>query len=179
MSEVVYRSEVLIERVKGPVRMAYLPAESKPVIFGAVALQGSAVAEPRDNARLHWLPLRHVHRRRPLEARWRRVKFDASGERLVGDAVGEGDWRTATGLQKEIRLARRLTSPRGWKNKLATEEIVPARTLTLPTERLPCGPLSEKCRFHAQWHQFPGASWLVHESRPHLLLQVKASEGGQ
>ena len=34
MSEVVYRSEVRIERVKGPVRIAYLPAESKPVIFG-------------------------------------------------------------------------------------------------------------------------------------------------
>ena len=34
MSEVVYRSEVRIERVKGPVRKAYLPAETKPVIFG-------------------------------------------------------------------------------------------------------------------------------------------------
>ena len=34
MSEVVYRSEVRIERLKGPVRRAYLPAESEPVIFG-------------------------------------------------------------------------------------------------------------------------------------------------
>ena len=34
MSDVVYRSEVRIERVKGPVRRAYLPAEQKPVIFG-------------------------------------------------------------------------------------------------------------------------------------------------
>ena len=34
MSEVVYRSEVRIERVKGPIRRAYLPAESEPVIFG-------------------------------------------------------------------------------------------------------------------------------------------------
>jgi hypothetical protein len=34
MSEVVYRCEVRIERVKGPVRKAYLPAESEPVIFG-------------------------------------------------------------------------------------------------------------------------------------------------
>jgi hypothetical protein len=34
MSEVVYRSEVRIERMKGPVRQAYLPAESEPVIFG-------------------------------------------------------------------------------------------------------------------------------------------------
>jgi hypothetical protein len=34
MSEVVYWSEVRIERVKGPVRRAYLPAEKEPVIFG-------------------------------------------------------------------------------------------------------------------------------------------------
>lgn len=35
MGDVVYRSEVRIERVKGPIRRAYLPAESEPVIFGA------------------------------------------------------------------------------------------------------------------------------------------------
>ena len=52
MSEVVYRSEVRIERVKGPVRKAYLPAESEPVIFGvhgAIAKHYKApsnVAEP-------------------------------------------------------------------------------------------------------------------------------------
>jgi hypothetical protein len=34
MSEVVYRSHVRIERVKGPLRRAYLPTEQKPVIFG-------------------------------------------------------------------------------------------------------------------------------------------------
>jgi hypothetical protein len=34
MSDVVYRSYVRIERVKGPVRRAYLPAEQQPVIFG-------------------------------------------------------------------------------------------------------------------------------------------------
>ena len=34
MDEVVYRSEVSIERVKGPIRKAYLPAEKEPVIFG-------------------------------------------------------------------------------------------------------------------------------------------------
>ena len=34
MSEVVYRSQVRIERVKGPIRKAYLPAETDPVIFG-------------------------------------------------------------------------------------------------------------------------------------------------
>lgn len=34
MSEVVYRSAVRIERVRGPVRRAYLPSEPEPVIFG-------------------------------------------------------------------------------------------------------------------------------------------------
>jgi hypothetical protein len=34
VSEVVYCSEGRIERVKGPVRRAHLPAESEPVIFG-------------------------------------------------------------------------------------------------------------------------------------------------
>lgn len=53
MSKVVYRSEVRIERVKGPVRKAYLPAEAEPVIFGvhgAVAEHYKvppAVADPR------------------------------------------------------------------------------------------------------------------------------------
>ncbi len=52
MPEVVYRSEVRIERVQGPVRRAYLPAESEPVIFGvhgAVAEHykvSPAIAEP-------------------------------------------------------------------------------------------------------------------------------------
>lgn len=34
MGEVAYRSEVRIERVKGPGRGAYPPAESEPVVFG-------------------------------------------------------------------------------------------------------------------------------------------------
>jgi hypothetical protein len=34
MSEVVYVSEVRIERQAGPRRLAYLPAEAQPVVFG-------------------------------------------------------------------------------------------------------------------------------------------------
>jgi hypothetical protein len=34
VSEVVYYSKVRIEREKGPLRRAYLPAESAPVLFG-------------------------------------------------------------------------------------------------------------------------------------------------
>ena len=34
MADVDYRSEVRIERERGPVRRAFLPAEPAPVIFG-------------------------------------------------------------------------------------------------------------------------------------------------
>jgi hypothetical protein len=40
MSEVAYTSRVRIERVKGPLRIAYLPGEAQPVTFsvhGAIA----------------------------------------------------------------------------------------------------------------------------------------------
>ena len=34
VSNVVYTSRVRIERQRGPMRLAYLPAEREPVIFG-------------------------------------------------------------------------------------------------------------------------------------------------
>jgi len=34
MSDVAYRSHVRIERVKGPLRKAYIPAEPEPILFG-------------------------------------------------------------------------------------------------------------------------------------------------
>ena len=34
MGEVVYRSRVRIERIRGPLRRAYLPALNEPVEFG-------------------------------------------------------------------------------------------------------------------------------------------------
>lgn len=34
MSEVAYTSKVRIERREGPLRLAYLPAEEEPVVFG-------------------------------------------------------------------------------------------------------------------------------------------------
>jgi hypothetical protein len=43
MPEVVYRSEVQIERVKGSVRKAYLPAESESVIFSQHLLCNGAL----------------------------------------------------------------------------------------------------------------------------------------
>lgn len=34
MADVVYRSQVRVERVKGSLRRAFLPAEPQPVFFG-------------------------------------------------------------------------------------------------------------------------------------------------
>ena len=34
VSDIVYQSRIRIERVKGPLRRAWLPGESEPVIFG-------------------------------------------------------------------------------------------------------------------------------------------------
>ncbi len=34
MADVAYRSVVRIERIKGPLRRAYLPSEAEPVLFG-------------------------------------------------------------------------------------------------------------------------------------------------
>lgn len=48
MPEVVYRSRVRIERVKGPVRRAYLPAETEPVVFGVHSEIASHYKVPPD-----------------------------------------------------------------------------------------------------------------------------------
>ena len=34
MTDVAYRSEVTIERVRGPIRRAWLPARDEPITFG-------------------------------------------------------------------------------------------------------------------------------------------------
>ncbi|HSM57072.1 MAG TPA: hypothetical protein VK879_13045 [Candidatus Sulfomarinibacteraceae bacterium] len=44
MSDVVYTSKVRIERVKGPLRRAFLPQKEEPVFFGV----HSAIADPYD-----------------------------------------------------------------------------------------------------------------------------------
>lgn len=54
MNEVVYRSKIRIERLKGADRLAYLPAEKEPVHFGVhdevaehYGLSADQVSEPR------------------------------------------------------------------------------------------------------------------------------------
>ncbi len=60
MSEVVYRSEVRIERVKGPIRRAYLPAEPEPVTFGVHGAIASHYNVPPDAFEPHATTLDYV-----------------------------------------------------------------------------------------------------------------------
>ena len=60
MSEVVYRSQVRIERVKGPVRRAYLPAEDQPVIFGVHGAVAEHYKVPPDMFENHATTLDYI-----------------------------------------------------------------------------------------------------------------------
>ena len=60
MSEVVYRSQVRIERVRGPVRRAYLPAESEPVTFGVHGAVAEHYRVPPDALEPHATTLDYI-----------------------------------------------------------------------------------------------------------------------
>ena len=80
MSEVVYRSEVRIERVKGPVRKAISRlSRSRSFSESTARLPSTTGFRPQSRnpapRRLITLsPPPQVDLREPLEARWRRVK---------------------------------------------------------------------------------------------------------
>jgi len=79
MSQVYIVSEVRIERVKGPVRKAYLPAEAMPVIFGVhgpIAEHYKVPPAVLDLTPRRWITssrLPPVDLPAPSEARWKRV----------------------------------------------------------------------------------------------------------
>lgn len=60
MTEVVYRSEVRIERVKGPLRKAYLPGEREPVFFGVHGAVAKHYRVPPDAFEPHATTLDYV-----------------------------------------------------------------------------------------------------------------------
>jgi hypothetical protein len=60
MSDVVYRSEVRIERERGPIRRAYLPAESEPVMFGTHGAVASHYKVPPDAFEPHATTLDYI-----------------------------------------------------------------------------------------------------------------------
>lgn len=53
MPDVVYRSRVRVERVTGPVRRAYLPAEDQPVLFGVHSEVAAHYGVPADAYQPH------------------------------------------------------------------------------------------------------------------------------
>jgi hypothetical protein len=60
MAEVVYRSKVRIERVKGPIRRAYLPAEREPVTFGVHGAVAEHYKLPPDAFEAHATTLDYI-----------------------------------------------------------------------------------------------------------------------
>jgi len=60
MSGVVYRSEVRIERIKGPVRRAYVPAEATPVVFGVHGAVAEHYKVPSDVLEPHATTLDYI-----------------------------------------------------------------------------------------------------------------------
>jgi hypothetical protein len=60
MGEVVYTSEVRIEREGGPVRRAYLPAEREPVMYGAHGAVREHYGYPEGRFADHATTLDHV-----------------------------------------------------------------------------------------------------------------------
>lgn len=60
MAEVAYRSEVRIERLKGPVRLAYLPAEPAPVTFGVHGAVAEHYKVPSDVLEPHATTLDYI-----------------------------------------------------------------------------------------------------------------------
>jgi len=60
MGEVVYRSEVAIQRAKGPLRSASLPAEEGPVWFGVHGAVAEHYGVPPDVSEPHATTLDYV-----------------------------------------------------------------------------------------------------------------------
>ena len=60
MGDVAYRSEVRIVRVKGPLRRAYLPAESEPIVFGVHGAVAEHYKVPPDAFEAHATTLDYI-----------------------------------------------------------------------------------------------------------------------
>ncbi len=60
MGEVVYTSKVRVERVRGPYRLAELPAESEPVAFGVHDAIADHYGVPRGGEAEHATTLDYI-----------------------------------------------------------------------------------------------------------------------
>jgi len=99
---------VRIERVKGPIRRAYLPSESQPVIFGVHGAVAEHYKVPAGAVEYHATTLDYIVAAAAgwltgtfggaLEAR----QVSASNDRLVSEAVGEVE------LERRVLVIRRI-----------------------------------------------------------------------
>jgi uncharacterized OsmC-like protein len=114
MAEVVYRSEVRIEREKGPLRRAYLPAEPEPVIFGVHGAIAEHYKVQPEAFPPHATTLDYIVAAAAgwltgtfggaLEAR----QISASIDRLVGEASGEIEKEDGVLVIKRIHVKLKL-----------------------------------------------------------------------
>jgi uncharacterized OsmC-like protein len=114
VADVVYRSEVRIERERGPMRRAYLPAEPEPVIFGVHGAVAEHYKVPPDAFPPHATTLDYIVAGTAgwlagtfggaLEAR----QISASIDRLVAEAVGEIEKEEGVLVIKRIHVRLRL-----------------------------------------------------------------------
>src|SRR5262249_13224253 len=117
--DVVYRSEVRIERERGPMRRAYLPAESAPVIFGVHGAVAEHYKVPPEAFPPHATTLDYIVAAAAgclagtfggsLEAR----QISASVDRLVGEAVGEIEKEDGVLVIRRIHVKLRLKAQEG------------------------------------------------------------------
>jgi flavin reductase (DIM6/NTAB) family NADH-FMN oxidoreductase RutF len=129
--EVVYRSNVRIERVEGPLRRAYLPAEAAPVLFGVhseiaqhygvdatVHAPHAATLDYVVAAAAGWLTGTFGG---TLEARG----ISAGDGRLISEATGEVETEGRVLVIKRIRVRYRLRLERAsFAHISATKEFV-------------------------------------------------------
>jgi hypothetical protein len=108
MGEVVHRSEVVVEREKGPLRRARLPAEPEPVAFGVPGARAARCAGAPGTFEPHATTIDDLVAATAgrltgtfggaLEAR----QVPAAEGRLVGRATGEGE------LEEKVLVVRRV-----------------------------------------------------------------------
>jgi uncharacterized OsmC-like protein len=118
VSDVAYVSKVRIERKVGPVRIAYLPGESQPVVFSV----HGAIAEHYkvDPAKLTESHASTIDYLIAATAGWMLGTFggaldarhiDASNGKLVGEVTGEVETEDGVLVIRRIHSAMRLVAP--------------------------------------------------------------------
>jgi uncharacterized OsmC-like protein len=114
MANATYVSRVRIERVKGPLRRAWLPAEQEPVLFGVHGAVAEHYKVPADVLEPHATTLDYIVAAAAgwlagtyggaLEAR----HIDASAGKLTAEATGEVETEDRVLIIRRIHVVMRL-----------------------------------------------------------------------